>query len=139
MALTLTLLTGCSARPSLQDVEPAMTEAVRAVVGGEGSMRPEVFLRCGPTDELLDGLRLQLDADVPAGSVDLEDAADDLRRSGLDAEVGDGTGAPLLAVASGDDWTADLWPSTNGPWRLTATAEVDGDRGTVGRGVHSCG
>ncbi len=74
MALTLTLLTGCSARPSLQDVEPAMTEAVRAVVGGEGSMRPEVFLRCGPTDELLDGLRLQLDADVPAGSVDLEDA-----------------------------------------------------------------
>ncbi len=62
MALTLTLLTGCSARPSLQDVEP---------VGGEGSMRPEVFLRCGPTDELLDGLRLQLDADVPAGSVDL--------------------------------------------------------------------
>jgi hypothetical protein len=120
-------------------VEPAIEQAVRTIVGGEGSVRREVFPRCGPTDERLDGLRLQLLARVPAGSVDLEDAADDLRRTGLDVEVGDGRGAPLLAVRSGDGWTADLWPGADGPWSLTATAEVDGDRGAHGGAVHSCG
>ena len=113
-----------------------MTRAVRVVVGAEAAVRREVLPRCGPSDERLDGQQLALVAEVPAGSVDLAEVADDLRRRGLDVEVGDGTAAPLLAVASGDGWTADLWPSTEGPWRLSASAVVDGTPDAAGR---ACG
>ena len=131
VAVLLSLLAGCSARPSVQDVEPAMRQAVRTVVDGGADVRRALLPRCGPGDERLEGRRLQLLAEVPVGSVDLEDAARELRQHGLDADVGDGTGAPLLAVASGDGWTAELWPTGEGQWRMAATAEVDGDGATV--------
>ncbi len=103
-----------------------MARAVRTVVGPEAPVHRDVFPRCGPTDERLDGQRLALVAEVPPGSVDLRSAVEQLRRRGLDVHAGDGTDAPLVGVESDDGWTAELWPSTEGPWRVTASAEVDG-------------
>jgi hypothetical protein len=124
--VVLALLAGCGGRPALADVEPAMTQAVRTVVGAQATVHREVFPRCGPTDERLDGQRLALVAEVPPGGIDLRDVVDELRADGLDVRGGDGTDAPLVAVEADDGWTAELWASAEGPWRLTASAEVDG-------------
>ena len=133
LAVVLVLLAGCSGRPALGDVEPAMTAAVRTVVGPEAVVHREVFPRCGPTDERLDGSRLGLLAEVPAASVDLQASVDALRDRGLDVGTGDGVDAPLVSVESANGWTAELWPTAEGPWRLTASAEVDGPPDDTGQ------
>lgn len=126
-ALAVLLLSACAADPHADEVEPAMSQAVRAVLDatGSGPVERSLLPRCGPTDERQDGLVLTLVA-ASAGRGDVGAAAQALRRQGHDVTTPGGDGAPLLSARPDDGrWRLEVQRRDAGGVLVTATARVD--------------